>query len=152
MNNPEFEKHLDALESSTNKPALRAVIREDECIGCTKCIKACPIDSIVGSKKKMHTVMSDECSGCELCVAPCPMDCIDMIELPSRSLNENIELVKKYSDRYEARNKRLEKVEKQKQIQHEKRKLGNSIQTKTVQARQSEIMAAIQRARQKKKP
>lgn len=58
-----------------------AFIREAECIGCTKCIQACPLDAIVGAAKQMHTVIADECSGCELCVAPCPVDCIDLIPL-----------------------------------------------------------------------
>ncbi|AQT58844.1 electron transport complex subunit RsxB [Cellvibrio sp. PSBB023] len=56
-----------------------AFIREDECIGCTKCIQACPMDAILGAAKHMHTVIADECTGCDLCVEPCPVDCIDMI-------------------------------------------------------------------------
>ncbi|QTH63734.1 electron transport complex subunit RsxB [Psychrosphaera ytuae] len=56
-----------------------AYIREDECIGCTKCIQACPVDAIVGASKVMHTVIVDECTGCDLCVDPCPVDCIDMV-------------------------------------------------------------------------
>ena len=56
-----------------------AVIREDECIGCTKCIQACPVDAILGGPKLMHTVIEGECTGCDLCVEPCPVDCIDMI-------------------------------------------------------------------------
>lgn len=56
-----------------------AVIREDECIGCTKCIQACPVDAILGGPKLMHTVIESECTGCDLCVEPCPVDCIDMI-------------------------------------------------------------------------
>ncbi|ADZ92135.1 electron transport complex subunit RsxB [Marinomonas mediterranea] len=63
-------------------PAKRvAVIREDECIGCTKCIQACPVDAILGAAKQMHTVIADECTGCDLCVEPCPVDCIDMVEV-----------------------------------------------------------------------
>jgi electron transport complex protein RnfB len=56
-----------------------AVIREDECIGCTKCITACPVDAILGGPKLMHTVIEAECTGCDLCVDPCPVDCIDMV-------------------------------------------------------------------------
>lgn len=56
-----------------------AYIREDECIGCTKCIQACPVDAILGAAKQMHTVIVSECTGCDLCVEPCPVDCIDMI-------------------------------------------------------------------------
>jgi Na+-translocating ferredoxin:NAD+ oxidoreductase subunit B len=61
------------------KPRTVAYIREDECIGCTKCIQACPVDAILGSAKHMHTVIVSECTGCDLCVEPCPVDCIDMI-------------------------------------------------------------------------
>lgn len=60
-----------------------AYIREDECIGCTKCIQACPVDAIVGASKVMHTVIVDECTGCDLCVDPCPVDCIDMVPVQS---------------------------------------------------------------------
>jgi Na+-translocating ferredoxin:NAD+ oxidoreductase subunit B len=56
-----------------------AFIREDECIGCTKCIQACPVDAILGAAKQMHTVISAECTGCDLCVEPCPVDCIEMV-------------------------------------------------------------------------
>ena len=59
-----------------------AYIREDECIGCTKCIKACPVDAILGAAKLMHTVIASECTGCDLCVEPCPVDCIDMLPVP----------------------------------------------------------------------
>jgi electron transport complex protein RnfB len=64
----------------TRKPAV-AIIREPECIGCTKCIQACPVDAIIGAAKHMHAIISNECTGCGLCVAPCPVDCIDMIPL-----------------------------------------------------------------------
>ena len=58
-----------------------AYIREDECIGCTKCIQACPVDAILGAAKLMHTVIAEECTGCDLCVEPCPVDCIDMLPI-----------------------------------------------------------------------
>lgn len=64
-------------------PAQVAYIREAECIGCTKCIQACPVDAILGAAKLMHTVFIDECTGCDLCVAPCPVDCIEMRPLPT---------------------------------------------------------------------
>ncbi|UOP08795.1 electron transport complex subunit RsxB [Pseudomonas palleroniana] len=68
-----------ALDTSRGEaPAQVAYIREAECIGCTKCIQACPVDAIVGAAKLMHTVIIDECTGCDLCVAPCPVDCIEM--------------------------------------------------------------------------
>lgn len=60
------------------KESHLALIDETLCIGCVKCIKACPVDAILGAAKQMHTVLAEECTGCELCVAPCPMDCISM--------------------------------------------------------------------------
>lgn len=66
--------------SSDGRPQrMKAIIREDECIGCTKCISACPVDAIIGSGKLMHSIISDLCTGCELCIPPCPVDCIDLI-------------------------------------------------------------------------
>ncbi|HLX53688.1 MAG TPA: RnfABCDGE type electron transport complex subunit B, partial [Aquella sp.] len=59
-----------------------AIIDEDICIGCTLCIKACPVDAVLGSNKMMHTIIADECTGCDLCVPVCPVDCISMIDAP----------------------------------------------------------------------
>jgi electron transport complex protein RnfB len=70
---------LDAEHGTEKESAMVAVIREDECIGCTKCIQACPVDAILGAAKQMHTVIESECTGCDLCLDPCPVDCIDMV-------------------------------------------------------------------------
>ncbi|MWJ26689.1 electron transport complex subunit RsxB [Halomonas sediminis] len=67
---------LDGVAQDTPKVAF---IREEECIGCTKCIQACPVDAILGASKQMHTVIAAECTGCDLCIDPCPVDCIDML-------------------------------------------------------------------------
>ena len=64
------------------KPRTLARIVEADCIGCTKCIQACPVDAIVGSSKLMHTVIADDCTGCELCVPACPVDCIVLEPMP----------------------------------------------------------------------
>ena len=56
-----------------------AKIREEDCIGCMKCIVACPVDAIIGTSKYMHTVIPHECIGCKLCIEPCPMDCIELV-------------------------------------------------------------------------
>ncbi|HWP20731.1 MAG TPA: electron transport complex subunit RsxB [Burkholderiaceae bacterium] len=67
-------------------PRTVAVIDEAWCIGCTLCIKACPVDCIVGTHKRMHTVVEDWCTGCELCVPVCPVDCITLrVETPGRT-------------------------------------------------------------------
>lgn len=61
-------------------PLRLALIDETWCIGCTLCIKACPVDCIVGAPKLMHTVVSAQCTGCELCIPACPVDCISLVE------------------------------------------------------------------------
>ena len=70
------------IQADGRPQRIKAVIREDECIGCTKCISACPVDAIMGSAKLMHSVLTDLCTGCELCIPPCPVDCIDLIADP----------------------------------------------------------------------
>lgn len=69
--NDEHGEHSDIPEV--------ALIIEKDCIGCTLCIQACPVDAIIGAAKLMHTVIADECTGCELCLPPCPVDCIVMV-------------------------------------------------------------------------
>ena len=66
-------------EHGAEKTRSVAAINEQNCIGCTLCIQACPVDAIVGAAKQMHTVVTPLCTGCELCVAPCPVDCITMV-------------------------------------------------------------------------
>jgi electron transport complex protein RnfB len=63
-------------DRGAHKPAQVAVIVEADCIGCTKCIQACPVDAIIGGAKHMHTVIEPLCTGCELCIPACPVDCI----------------------------------------------------------------------------
>ncbi len=74
---------LDEEHGEESEVKKVAFIREDECIGCTKCIQACPVDAILGAAKQMHTVIASECTGCDLCVEPCPVDCIDMLPVES---------------------------------------------------------------------
>ncbi len=62
----------------TDPPAQVARIDEPQCIGCFRCVEACPVDAIVGAPQLMHTVLEARCTGCELCLAPCPVDCIHM--------------------------------------------------------------------------
>ncbi len=89
-----------------------AVIDEAWCIGCTLCIKACPVDAIVGAAKQMHVIVNDQCTGCELCVPACPVDCIAMVEVTgSRSgwaawSAPQAEQARKRHDGHQARRKR----------------------------------------------
>lgn len=111
-------KPLNPIHGVT-KPAQVALIIEQLCIGCAKCIVACPVDAIVGAAKFMHTVISSECTGCELCVPPCPVDCIVMqpvVAAPGVDRRVKAVLAKR---RYDARNLRLQQ---QARIQAEKAK------------------------------
>lgn len=56
-----------------------ALIDESRCVGCVRCIEACPVDAIVGAQGLMHTVVEPWCIGCALCLPPCPVDCIEMV-------------------------------------------------------------------------
>ncbi|RZJ23465.1 RnfABCDGE type electron transport complex subunit B [Acinetobacter sp.] len=84
------EESVWPIQSDGRPQRMKAIIREDECIGCTKCISACPVDAIIGSGKLMHSILTDLCTGCELCISPCPVDCIDLVEdhhsLPSEEM------------------------------------------------------------------
>lgn len=77
---------LESLELDADPATVEAdnvaLIIEEDCIGCTKCIQACPVDAIIGAAKLMHTVINDACTGCDLCIEPCPVDCIVMIDRP----------------------------------------------------------------------
>ncbi|WP_286232895.1 electron transport complex subunit RsxB [Thalassotalea sediminis] len=77
---------MDESHDADNTPKVAFIIEED-CIGCTKCIQACPVDAIIGATKQMHTVIVDECTGCDLCVAPCPVDCIEMRPIKQTTRN-----------------------------------------------------------------
>ena len=59
-----------------------ALIDEARCIGCTRCIDACPVDAIAGAQGFMHAIIAAYCTGCELCLPPCPVDCIDLVPPP----------------------------------------------------------------------
>lgn len=71
-------KRVDPQFGIMPSQAAVAWIDEPACIGCTKCIQACPVDAIAGASKFMHTVIAAQCTGCELCIPPCPVDCIEM--------------------------------------------------------------------------
>ncbi|KAB0517099.1 electron transport complex subunit RsxB [Pseudomonas extremorientalis] len=124
---------LDLDASRGEAPAQVAYIREAECIGCTKCIQACPVDAIVGAAKLMHTVIMDECTGCDLCVAPCPVDCIEMhptttvlpivggLATNDQQRHERHLKRDRARRRYEQRNARLQREEAQKLAERQAR-------------------------------
>ncbi|SDZ21428.1 electron transport complex subunit RsxB [Pseudomonas sp. NFIX28] len=142
-------------------PAQVAFIREAECIGCTKCIQACPVDAIVGAAKQMHTVLVDECTGCDLCVAPCPVDCIEMHPLPldnvlpivgglASSPEEQRARAAKRDHarlRFERRNARLQREEQHKQAERAARAQRAAQPSETTL---NPVQAAIERVRAQK--
>jgi len=67
-------------------PSQKVKIVEEECIGCKKCISACPVDAITGGTNMMHSIIDDICTGCELCIEPCPVDCIEIIPLSEKEI------------------------------------------------------------------
>jgi len=139
--------YLDEALAKTRAPSV-AVIREAECIGCTKCIKACPVDAIIGSGKLMHAVITHECTGCGLCVAPCPVDCIEMVTLNEPEYDKD--LARK---RYNAKQTRLLRDEHEKQqIYREKRlvALQSVDQKQDTLAKQDYIQQALARVKAKK--
>ncbi len=72
-------KEIKPLYKESKNTNTVALIDETVCIGCVKCITACPVDAIIGAPKQMHSIINQYCTGCELCIAPCPVDCISMV-------------------------------------------------------------------------
>jgi electron transport complex protein RnfB len=151
---------LELDVSRGSAPAQIAYIREAECIGCTKCIQACPVDAIVGAAKLMHTIIIDECTGCDLCVAPCPVDCIEMRPLSPAAvvpvvgglaftLEEQQARTAKRNHarrRFEQRNARLMREEQQKIAERQARQRT----TQPLEATLDPVQAALERVRAQK--
>jgi H+/Na+-translocating ferredoxin:NAD+ oxidoreductase subunit B len=163
---PGGQDTLEALAILTNRtaaaidpalgeftPGQLAFIIETECIGCTKCIQACPVDAIVGAAKHMHTVIEALCTGCELCMPPCPVDCIRM--QPARGVTEGIMVPSDarqradfFRDRYHKHRIRLahDETERERQL----RQSAASDKMAIVSQRKAEIAAAVARVRAKR--
>jgi Na+-translocating ferredoxin:NAD+ oxidoreductase subunit B len=133
--NKKVEPFLEEI-AKQEKPPMTAFIRETACIGCTKCIQACPVDAIIGAAKQCHTVLKQECTGCGLCVAPCPVDCIDLLALKTPVYQPD-----KARQRFYAKKERLAKIKQQAMQSKKNEELLNQ---------RAYIEAAIARAQNKK--
>jgi electron transport complex protein RnfB len=129
--------------NGVEKPREVALIDEAACIGCTKCIQACPVDAIVGASKFMHTVLVDECTGCDLCIPPCPVDCITMVPAPDDGRSPPAR-ADHYRARYLAHNVRLEREASERAAELTAKKVA------LADTRVNAVQAAILRARAKK--
>lgn len=139
--------YLEQAQANQRPPAV-AKIREQECIGCTKCIQACPVDAIIGGAKHMHVIIEHECTGCQLCVEPCPVDCIDILPVESEQYERNIA-----RERHSARNIRLlrQAQEKETLYQQKRRLTANSKDSQSDKAaKKAYILQALERVKAKK--
>jgi electron transport complex protein RnfB len=127
------------------KPRTLARVIEADCIGCTKCIQACPVDAILGAAKVMHVVVSDLCTGCELCVPACPVDCITLDPMPLAQADDraHADAARVHFQRREARLAR-ERAARDDQLAASKRDVG-------APAARNAVLEALARAKAKKK-
>ncbi len=130
-----------------DEPLSVAQIREPECIGCAKCLAVCPADAIIGSGKRMHTVITDVCHGCALCVPACPVDCIDMPPHPHH--DSALEMATNSATRYAQQKERHLLAQQEADLAHQRAKKSDKIDV--AQARKAAIAAALERHRYKKK-
>jgi Na+-translocating ferredoxin:NAD+ oxidoreductase subunit B len=131
-------------------PASVALIDEDVCIGCTKCIQACPVDAIVGAAKRMHTIIASECTGCELCIPPCPVDCIEMVATARQPLPRAaiLERAAHARMRFEDRNRRLETVDREKNLRRNAAPRRNAVNSAPIS--RNAVLEAIARGKAKR--
>lgn len=138
--------YVEGVHNATRAPAI-AHILETECIGCTKCISACPVDAIVGSAKQMHAILTHECTGCGLCVEPCPVDCIEMTPIARLDFDKTLA-----KSRHQAKRARMLQHEQEKQLRYrEKRTLAQKDDlVMDKKAKQDYILQALARVHLKK--
>jgi electron transport complex protein RnfB len=126
-----------------NEPLTLARIDEAACIGCTLCIRACPVDAIVGAAKRMHTVLADRCTGCALCLPPCPVDCIEMTAAGRAWTLADAAAAR---TRFQSRTLRLAQGGA-KRTPRSNAKVSPQVQDATTDARRKTVAAALARAR-----
>jgi electron transport complex protein RnfB len=131
------------------RPRHVALIDEAQCIGCTLCIQACPVDAIIGAPKRMHTVIVELCTGCDLCVPPCPVDCIAMVPAAGDDATWDEARADAARSRYVARRARLARIANER-AERLARRAAALHEAPTQEAKRAAIDAALQRARAKR--
>lgn len=141
------EPYLATAHANQRPPAI-ARIDEETCIGCTKCIQACPVDAIIGGAKRMHGIIEHECTGCQLCIEPCPVDCIDMVPQPQASYDRDIA-----RQRYEAKKIRQLAQEREKEVFYQQKRRLASVSEDSLKdkiAKKAYVLQALERVKAKK--
>jgi electron transport complex protein RnfB len=123
-------------------PRRIAWIDPGRCIGCTLCIQACPVDAIIGARKRMHTVIDELCTGCDLCLAPCPVDCIEMRPAPEPDWSPDDAAAAR--ERHHRRSARLQQPSDATRAESE-----NDVPAAPGEKRRRAIEQAMQRARER---
>ena len=108
---PRPERNIGFIHEDYNVIRSRLHVDIDDCIGCYRCERACPVDCIkidtikppkgsdydcgktsFNTQKKMivprFTIDMSECMYCDLCVHPCPEECIYMVGGPNEPKHE----------------------------------------------------------------
>ncbi len=140
-------------QCGSEAPRSVARIEPEHCIGCTKCIRACPVDAIIGASKRMHTIIAELCTGCELCLPPCPVDCI-VLE-PAADSEWSGDQATRARASFEARNRRLLRVasrqaeDRTRKAQAKLDSLSAEPKDALTERKRTVIEAAIQRSREK---
>jgi electron transport complex protein RnfB len=116
------------LEYGPTIGSQKVTIIEEECIGCKKCITACPVDAIIGAANLMHSVIDDICTGCELCIEPCPVDCIEIVEVAIYDIDQPRKISQSFYNLKENLNLNSERS-KIKNLSDENMNISNSINT-----------------------
>jgi electron transport complex protein RnfB len=124
---PQTQNHIKALllnhnyqpNEQTKMHEIADIVRE-ECIGCTICIKVCPVDAIVGARHMIHKVLEDQCNGCELCIDECPVNCMSMIKAHQKNWVWPSKLSEDSKNNYYQRLDRLDRIKKDKEENRKK--------------------------------
>jgi electron transport complex protein RnfB len=124
---PQTQNHIKALLLNHNyQPNEQMKVHEianivrEECIGCTICIKVCPVDAIVGARHMIHKVLEHQCNGCELCIDECPVNCMSMITADQKNWVWPSKQSEDSKNNYYQRLDRLDHIKKDKEENRKK--------------------------------